>query len=96
MAMGWQHHTAIFVVTKAFPPKTHLTSDCNLFLVFIANRARCAVRVVEDDRHRRLGDSCLSLLVYQFLKIAGSDLLQVRDAEDEADRVQDVRFARPI
>jgi hypothetical protein len=38
----------------------------------------------------------LSLLVYELGKVAGADLSQVRDSEDEADRVQDVGLAGSI
>jgi len=36
------------------------------------------------------------LLVHEILQVAGSDLAQVRNAQHEADRVQDVAFSRPV
>ena len=36
------------------------------------------------------------MLVNQFLEVGGPNLLEVGDAEDEADRVEDVGFSRPV
>jgi hypothetical protein len=65
-------------------------------VVLVADRRRCRVAVVEDDRHGRLGHAGLALLVDEVLQVGGAHLAQVRDAEHEADGVEDVRLAAAV
>ena len=52
--------------------------------------------VVEYDGDACLGDSGLTLFVDEFGEVAGADLAEVRDSEDEADGVEDVGFAGSV
>jgi len=63
---------------------------------FVSERASGAVGVVEDDGDGGLGDAGLALLVYEFLEVGSPDLLQVGDAEDEADGIEDVGLAGTV
>jgi hypothetical protein len=65
-------------------------------MVLVPDRASGGVCVVEDDGDGRLGDARLALLVDEVLEVAGADLREVRDAEDEADGVEDVALAAPV
>ena len=65
-------------------------------MVFIPERASTPIRVIEHNRHRSLCNPCLSLLVHELLKIRSPNLLQVRDSQNEANRIEDVRFAGTV
>lgn len=54
------------------------------------------VDVVEHERDASLGHPRLALLVHQLLQVRHADLGQVRDAQHEANRVQDVAFAAAV
>ncbi len=75
---------------------TYLTGDGYFRAVFIANGAAAAIVVGEDNGDSGLGDTRLALLVHQLLEIGDAHLLQVGDAHDEANAVQDVGLARAI
>ena len=75
---------------------THLSSDRDLGAILIPQRAPRPVGVVEDDGDGGLGDARLALLVDELLEVGGPDLLQVGDAQDEADGVEYVGLPRAI
>ncbi len=75
---------------------TYLTGDGYFRTVFIANGAAAAIVVGEDNGDGGLGDTRLALLVHQLLEIGDAHLLQVGDAHDEANAVQDVGLAGAI
>ncbi len=75
---------------------TYLTGDGYFRAVFIANGAAAAIIVGEDNGDGGLGDTRLALLVHQFLEIGDAHLLQVGDAHDEANAVQDVGLTGAI
>lgn len=85
-------------IDKIFVPSPHnnLASDGDLAAFFIANGTAASVCVVEDDGDSGLRDAGLPLLVHELLQVAGADLLQVGDAQHEADGIQDVGFAGSI
>lgn len=62
-----------------------MTSDGDLGMVLVAERASVSLGVVEGDGDGGLGDTGLALLVDELLEISGSDLLEIGDAQDEAD-----------
>lgn len=62
----------------------------------IPERTAGAIGIVEDDGDGGLGNSGLALLVDELLEIGCSDLLQIGDAQHEADGVEDVGLARPV
>lgn len=74
----------------------NLSCYCDLGVSFVSERASGAVGVVEDDGDGGLGDAGLALLVYEFLEVGSPDLLQVGDAEDEADGIEDVGLAGTV
>lgn len=65
-------------------------------MVLVAEGAPTSIGVIEDDGHSSLGNPGLALLVHELLKIRSPNLLQIRDAQDEANRVENVRLARPV
>ena len=65
-------------------------------MVLIPERAPSPVGVIEDDGHSGLSNSRLALLVHELLKIRSPNLLQIRDPEHEANRVEDVGLAGPV
>lgn len=75
---------------------TYLTGDCDFGMGLVAEGTAGAVGIVEDDRDGGLCNAGLALLVDELLEIGSPDLLQICDAQDEADGVEDVGFARPV
>lgn len=65
-------------------------------MVLIAKGASAPIRIIENNGDGGLGNTRLSLLVDKFLKIGSPDLLQISDAQYEADRVKDVGLPRAI
>lgn len=55
--------------------QTHLSSDGDVFLVFIPRSAVCWVIVVEHNADSGLGDACTALLVHKLLQVLGTHLL---------------------
>lgn len=74
----------------------NLSCDCDLGMGFVAERAPRAVGVVEDDGDGGFGDSGLALLVDELLEVGSPNLLQIGDAENEADGIENVRFAGTV
>lgn len=62
-------------------------------MAFVTERASRPVGVVEDDGDSGFGDSGLTLLVDEFLEVGSPNLLQIGDAKNEADGIENVRFA---
>mmetsp|Transcript_65002 Transcript_65002/g.164753 ORF Transcript_65002/g.164753 Transcript_65002/m.164753 type:complete len:740 (+) Transcript_65002:1548-3767(+) len=78
-------------------PSDHdLAGDGDLIVLLVADGAAGLLLIVEYDCHASLGDTCLTLLVDQLRQVANSDLGQVRDTQDEANRVQDVGLAAAV
>lgn len=75
---------------------TYLTGHRDLRGILVPERAPAPVRIIKHDGHRGLGDPSLALLVHELLEVRGPNLLQVRDAQDEAYGVEDVRLTRPV
>lgn len=65
-------------------------------MVFITKRASTPIGIIEHDGDSGLGNSCLALLVHELLKVGSPNLLQVGDAEHEANRIENVRFAGTV
>lgn len=65
-------------------------------MVFISKRTSIPIGVIEHNRHRSLGNSGLTLLIHELLKVSSTNLLQVRDTEDEANGIENVRFAGTV
>eukprot|EP00850_Spirogloea_muscicola_P019585 SM000194S04821 [mRNA] locus=s194:96066:101852:+ [translate_table: standard] len=76
--------------------RAHLSRDNDLPTVLVANGAADTIGIVEGDGDSSLGHAGLTLLVHQLLQRLGSHVLKVRNAEVEADGVEDVGFARAI
>lgn len=102
-----ESHTHIHTVTRQVrgthtcthrdrEKNTYLTGDGYFRTVFIANGAATAIVVGEDNGDGGLGDTRLALLVHQFLEIGDAHLLQVGNAHDEANAVQDVGLTGAI
>ena len=73
-----------------------LPAHANLVKRLVAHGLLARVAVVKRDGHRRLGDACLALLVHELLQIRHAHVLQRRDAQHEADGVQDVALTRAV
>jgi len=71
----------------------NLSCDSDLRMAFVAERASRPVGVVEEDGDGGFGDSGLALLVDEFLEVGSPNLLQIGDAENEADGIENVGFA---
>lgn len=71
----------------------NLSCDCYLVMAFVPERASRPVGVVEDDGDGGFGDSGLALLVDEFLEVGSPNLLQIGDAKNEADGIENVRFS---
>lgn len=54
--------------------ETNLTGDSDLIMLLVANRTVGLVQVVEDNRHRSLGHTCLPLLIHQLLQAPSTNL----------------------
>lgn len=76
--------------------QTNLSSNSNFRVVLVPEGAPTPIGVIEDDGDGSLGDPGLALLVHELLKIRSPNLLQIRDPQDEANRVENVRLARPV
>ncbi len=75
---------------------SYLSLNGDLVMLLVAQRTVPLVRVVEHDRDRGPGDARLPVLVHELLEVVRPHVAQVGDAEQEADRVQDVGLARPV
>ena len=73
-----------------------MAHDCDLGQSFKTERTSCAIRVVEDDGYAGPCDSCLTSLVNKILLILRSHRGHVRHPEDEAYRVENIRFPRAV
>jgi hypothetical protein len=73
-----------------------LARDGYFGAVVVSDGTGGGVGVVEYDGDACLGDSGLALFVDEFGEVAGADLAEVRDSEDEADGVEDVGFAGSV
>ena len=80
----------------ALPPDEHLARDIDLLELLVPHGARGFVLIVEHDGDAGLVDARLALLVHELGEVAGADLGQVGDSQDEADGVEDVGFSRPV
>lgn len=76
--------------------QANLSGNSNFRVVLVTEGAPTPIRVIEDDGDGSLGDPGLALLVHELLKIRSPNLLQIRDPQDEANRVENVRLARPV
>ena len=56
---------------------------------------RC-IRIVKNDSDRCFGNTGLTLLVDQFLKIAHAHLTEIRNAQNKADGVKDITLASSV
>ena len=80
----------------ALSPDENLTRDIDLLALLIPDRTRCLILVVEDNGDASLVHPRLSLFVNEFCQVACADLREVGNAEDEADRVKDIRLSRTV
>ena len=76
-------------------PDDDLPGDGDLVVVLVPQRRLLLVAVVEGDGDGGLRDARLAILVDQLLEVGGSHVTQVGDAQEEADRIQNVTLARP-
>ena len=53
------------------------------------------ISVIEGDGDGGLGNSRLAILVDELLQVGGPHMAEVGDAQEEADRVQDIALTRP-
>ena len=74
----------------------HLPRDADRLAELLPQRRRARVRVVENERDGRLRDARLTLLVDEVLQRRRAHLREVRNAEHEANRVEDVRLAGAV
>lgn len=65
-------------------------------MVLVPKGTPAPIGVIEDDGDGGLGDTGLSLLVDKFLEIGGPDLLQIGDAQHEADGIENVGLAGAV
>lgn len=65
-------------------------------MALVTKGTSAAVRVIEDDGDGGLGNTGLSLLVDKFLEIGSPDLLQVSDAQNEADGIENVGLSGAV
>ena len=80
----------------ALPPNQNLPRHIHLLALLIAHGTAGLVLVVEDYGDGGLVDTGLTLLVDQFGEVAGADLGEVLDSENEADGIEDVGFSGAV
>lgn len=80
----------------AFPPNQNLPRHINFLALLVTNRTGGLVLIIEHDGDTGLVDAGLALFVDEFGEVAGADLWEVLDAQDEADGVEDVGFAGAV
>lgn len=74
----------------------YLTRDRNLRMILVPKRTSAPIRIIKHDGDGGLCNTRLSLLVNELLQIGSTDLLQIGDAQDEANGVEDVGLAGAI
>lgn len=65
-------------------------------MILVPKRASSPVGVIKDDGDSGLGDTRLPLLVDELLEVGSADLLQIGDAQDEANGVEYVGLAGAV
>lgn len=65
-------------------------------MVLVAKRATAPIRIIENNGNGGLGNTRLALFVDKFLEIGSPDLLQIGDAQYEADGVENVGLSGAI
>lgn len=80
----------------ALPPDQNLPRHIHLLALLIAHGTAGLVLVVKDDGDGGLVDTGLTLLVDQFGEVAGADLGEILDSENEADGIEDVGFSGAV
>lgn len=74
----------------------NLPRHSHLGVVLVSQRAPAPVRIIEHDGDGGFRNPGLALLVDELLQVRGPDLLQVGDAQHEADGVEDVGLAGAV
>ena len=85
-------------VDQVLGPATHgdLPRHGDGLVVFKRDGGALPVRIVKHDGDRGLGDARLPALVDQVLDVGRAHRAQVRDAQHETDRVEDITFPAPV
>lgn len=73
-----------------------LSGDGDFIVVLVTDGALFLVPIVKGDGDGGLGDSSLTALVDELLKVGGPHVTQVGDAQEEADGIQDVGLATAV
>lgn len=74
----------------------YLASNGNFRAILVPKRAPAAIRIIKNYRNSSLCNSSLTLLVHQLLQIRSPNLLQICDAQNKTNRVEDVWLARSV
>jgi hypothetical protein len=80
----------------ALAPDQHLPRHVDLLALLVSHGTAGFVLVVEHDGDGGLVDARLALFVNELGEVAGADLREVLNAQDEADGVEDVGFAGAV
>lgn len=80
----------------ALAPDQHLPRHIDLLALLISHRAVGFVFVIKNDGDRGLVDASLALFVDELGEVAGANLGQILNAEDEANGIEDVGFAGAV
>jgi hypothetical protein len=88
----------IFAIDQVFvlPTNEDLSSHCDFLALLIAHRTTRFIFVVEYNSNDGFVDPCLALLVDEFREVSSSDLFEIGNAEDEANRVKNIGLPRTI
>ena len=70
-----------------FASQQNLTSYGNFGALFVSNGGIGFVVVIKDNGYAGLCDSSLTLFVHKLRKITSSNLAQIRNSQDETDRI---------
>lgn len=73
-----------------------MSSDSDLGMLLVAERASVSLGIVKGNGDGGLGNPSLALLVDELLEISSSNLLEIGDTQNETDGIEDVRFPRPV
>ena len=92
------HGSRLFSVDPVLGLSTepYLSRDGHRGAGFVADRRLGRIVIVEDKRDNGLLHTGLSLFVDQFGQVTRSDLTEVGDSEDEADRIENVGLSGPV
>ena len=76
--------------------QTNLTLDDDFALILIADRLLLRICIIECDGDCRFCYAALAFLVYEIIVVLSTNIIELRDAEQKADAVENIRLAGTI